>query len=428
LATNIHIVMHYRFIKILIQFDFLLGHVPYFCRMKRNELKTEDFRYDLPEHRIAKFPLPQRNQSKLLIYENGNIREDVFANLIDSLPSKSTLVFNDTRVMSARLIFHKSTGARIEVFCLEPFEQTVEQALSAVKSCRWKAMIGNLKRFKQDDVLKLNLNETELCVELIERGEEYHVVEFKWDGGIAFSEIIRHAGIVPLPPYLNRENTEADNETYQTVYAVNEGAVAAPTAGLHFVPEQLEDLQSRGIDLAYLTLYVGAGTFKPVTADRLVDHQMHAERIVVSRETLQKLLNSEGPLISVGTTSLRSLESMYWLAVKINLTENILPNVEQEDAYNLNNQLTWRAAYSRLLQWMDYHEKEVIDFHSALYIMPGYDWKVISGLITNFHQTGSTLLALISAWIGEDWHRVYRYALDNDFRFLSYGDSSLLLG
>jgi S-adenosylmethionine:tRNA ribosyltransferase-isomerase len=395
--------------------------------MKRNELKTDDFRYDLPEDRIAKFPLSQRNQSKLLVYRNGDIQEDTFAHLNHFLPSDSTLVFNDTRVMSARLIFHKATGARIEVFCLEPFEQTVEQALSATGSTKWKTMIGNLKRFKDGDQLELELENITLRATLQERGEEYHVVEFEWDGDIPFSEIIRHTGIVPLPPYLNRENTEEDSETYQTVYAKNEGAVAAPTAGLHFVPEQLNQLQSEGFDLAYLTLYVGAGTFKPVTADRLVDHEMHAERIVVQRSTLENLVNSNGPLISVGTTSLRSLESMYWLASKIQLSDAALPNVEQEDAYRLDDNMDWREAYEKLIQWMDMHQCDTIDFHSALYVMPGYDWKVISGLITNFHQPGSTLLALISAWIGEDWRKVYQYALDNEFRFLSYGDSSLLL-
>jgi S-adenosylmethionine:tRNA ribosyltransferase-isomerase len=413
--------------EFLFELDEGFSRVHYFCPMKRTELKTDDFRYDLPEDRIAKFPLAKRNQSKLLIYRGGDIKEDVFANLSSALPAGSTLVFNDTRVMSARLIFHKSTGARIEVFCLEPFEQTVEQALSATGTTKWKAMIGNLKRFKEGDQLELQLEDVILRATLQERGEEYHVVEFDWESDIPFSEIIRHAGIVPLPPYLNRENTEEDSETYQTVYAKNEGAVAAPTAGLHFVPEQLNQLQSEGFDLAYLTLYVGAGTFKPVTADRLVDHEMHAERIVVHRSTLENLVNSHGPLISVGTTSLRSLESMYWLADKMNFSDAVLPNVEQDDAYELKGEVNWRDAYQKLLEWMDNHELETIDFHSSLYVMPGYEWKVISGLITNFHQPGSTLLALISAWIGDDWRKVYQYALENDFRFLSYGDSSLLL-
>jgi S-adenosylmethionine:tRNA ribosyltransferase-isomerase len=396
--------------------------------MKRTELQTRDFSYALPEDRIAKYPLAARNQSQLLIYRKGQISRDIFARLEDHIPDRALLVFNNTRVLAARLRFIKSTGAHIEIFCLEPYRQPVEEALRATKSCRWICMVGNLKRFKARDTLSLPIAGTQLRARLLERREGDVLISFEWDGGIPFSTILESAGEVPLPPYLNREPEAADKEHYQTVYAQNEGAVAAPTAGLHFVPDQLEELKRKGHDLAYLTLHVGAGTFKPVQADKLVDHDMHRERIVIHKETLQQLIAARGPLIAVGTTSLRSLESLYWLAVKYQKTESTdLPSIAQDDAYTLPQDLNARAAFRFLLQQMDERGWDVLDFHSALYIMPGYPWQVIGGLITNFHQPQSTLLALIAAWIGDDWRKVYDYALAHDFRFLSYGDSSLLL-
>lgn len=396
--------------------------------MKRTELQTSDFSYDLPEERIAKYPLAERNQSKLLVYRKGAIEEDIFAGLETHLPKGSLLVFNNTRVLAARLHFVKSTGAHIEVFCLEPFESAVEESLNATESCTWKCMVGNLKRFKPEDTLELNIAGTILKAKLKERRSEDVLVELRWDGGISFSEILAEAGEVPLPPYLNRETEESDKEQYQTVYAEKEGAVAAPTAGLHFVGEQLKDLQHKGHDLAYLTLHVGAGTFKPVKADKLVDHHMHQERIVIHKATLQQLIDTEGATIAVGTTSLRSLESLYWMGVKMQeQNARDLLNVSQEDAYSLPQKMKAKEVFRFLLAFMEKNSVEVLDFHSALYIMPGYDWQVIEGLITNFHQPQSTLLALISAWIGEDWKKVYDYALANGFRFLSYGDSSLLI-
>ena len=289
-------------------------------------------------------------------------------------------------------------------------------------------MVGNLKRFKPTDVLELSIAGTVLKASIEEKRDQDVLIRFEWNGGVQFSTILNEAGEIPLPPYLNRATEKQDNENYQTVYAKNSGAVAAPTAGLHFVEQQLVNLQKEEHELAYLTLFVGAGTFKAVKSDRLVDHEMHEERIVIGKETLAKLKHKGGRIITVGTTSLRSLESLYWLAVKANKTENDFENtVSQEDAYQLPSSWTWEQACNYLLEVLERTGRSEIDFHSALFIMPGYQWKAISGLITNFHQPKSTLLSLVASWIGEDWKKVYDYALENDFRFLSYGDSSILL-
>jgi S-adenosylmethionine:tRNA ribosyltransferase-isomerase len=409
--------------------------------MNRAELKAEDFSFELPEERIAKYPLKDRNQSKLLVYRAGEIQTAIFKDLKEFLPEHSTLVFNDSKVLSARLRFKKSTGAKIEVFCLEPFESTVEQALTATKKCQWQCMIGNLKRFKQKDVLELEIAGTILKCQQVERLDKEIVVEFQWEGGIPFSNILNEAGEVPLPPYLNREAEKEDRNTYQTVYAKVDGAVAAPTAGLHFVDAQLKELEETGYQLAYLTLYVGAGTFRQVKSERLIDHDMHSERIQVSRTTILELLNTKGKIISVGTTSLRSLESLYWLAAKLrsqslavspstmlrNQSQTKELSLHQNDAYELSDEMSREEALTYLVEYLNKKGKAQIDFYSALFIMPSYRWQMIDGLITNFHQPHSTLLSLVAAWIGEDWKKVYDYALSNGFRFLSYGDSSLLL-
>ena len=320
------------------------------------------------------------------------------------------------------------TGAKIEIFCLEPFESTVEQALNTTSKCVWQCMVGNLKRFKPTDILELEIAGVRLQARLKEKREQDVLIEFNWDGSIVFSEILQEAGELPLPPYLNRKTEEKDEKSYQTVYAKNDGAVAAPTAGLHFVDSQLADLKNQGHDLAYLTLFVGAGTFKPVKADKLVDHEMHRERIVIQKSTLEQLANKKGKIITVGTTSLRSLESLYWLAVKMKSSENDAERfVNQNDAYELNTDINWQQACEYILLVLKNSGETSIDFYSGLFVMPGYDFKVIDGLITNFHQPKSTLLSLVSAWIGKDWEKVYSYALENDFRFLSYGDNSLLL-
>jgi S-adenosylmethionine:tRNA ribosyltransferase-isomerase len=396
--------------------------------MKRDQIQTRDFFYELPEDRIAKYPLPIRNQSKLLVYRSGSIAEDRFSALEEYLPANSLLVFNNTKVLSARLHFIKTTGAHIEVFCLEPYQMPVEEALSTTQSCTWMCMVGNLKRFKDDDTLSLNIAGTTLRATLVERRAENVLIKFEWDGEIHFSAILQEAGEVPLPPYLNRETQESDKEQYQTVYAEKEGAVAAPTAGLHFVDSQVSELVDKGHELAYLTLHVGAGTFKPVKAEKLVDHPMHEERILIDRSVIEQVLHTTGAIVCVGTTSLRSLESLYWLAVKMkeqNATK--FPEVGQDDAYTLPQEMPVEEAFTYLLDYLKKNQLDKVDFYSGLYIMPGYPWKVIDGIITNFHQPQSTLLALIAAWIGEDWKKVYEYALANDFRFLSYGDSSLLM-
>ena len=395
--------------------------------MSRGELKTNDFSYHLPDEKIAKHPLNDRNASRLLVYKKGNITDSRFKDLKNHLPNNTRLVFNNTRVLSARLIFSKSTGAKIEVFCLEPHNITVEQALSSTDTCTWNCIVGNLKRFKADDPIFIEIANTKLKAELIEKRENDVVVRFSWKNNIDFSSILNEAGKVPLPPYLNREMEESDKENYQTVYAKNEGAVAAPTAGLHFTDEQIEDLKNQGHSTSYLTLHVGAGTFRPVKSENLVDHQMHEERIVISKETLIDL-GKDQTIIPIGTTSLRSLESLYWLAVKMNTNNSSsFENIEQEDAYQLESDWTWKEACEFLVSFLKVNNLNNVDFCSALFIMKGYDWKVINGLITNFHQPQSTLLALVSSWIGDDWKKVYEHALKNDFRFLSFGDSSLLL-
>jgi S-adenosylmethionine:tRNA ribosyltransferase-isomerase len=396
--------------------------------MERDNLFTQNFSYPLPQDRIAKYPLADRNQSKLLVYKNGTIEEDLFYGLEKHLTKNSVLVFNDTKVLAARLYFQKSTGAKIEVFCLEPFESTVEETLGATRVCRWKCMVGNLKRWKEGEVLEKEIAGVQLKALIVKRKQQEVVVEFNWDGGISFAAILDEVGEIPLPPYLNRATEEKDGKTYQTVYAKQEGAVAAPTAGLHFVDNQLKELEQAGHQLSFLTLYVGAGTFKPVKSEKLTDHEMHQERIVIKKETLEQLSGMHGKIISVGTTSLRSLESLYWLALKRLEKKNQAINfVSQEDAYTLSPEISWKEACLSLVQQLNESGKVQLDFYSALFIMPSYQWQAISGLITNFHQPQSTLLALVSAWIGEDWKRVYDYALEHDFRFLSYGDSSLLI-
>ena len=396
--------------------------------MNREDLKSDDFSYALPDDRIAKYPLKNRNQSKLLTYKKGKIAEDRFSNLQNHLPQNSLLVFNDTKVLAARLHLKRRTGAIIEVFCLEPFEQTVEQALNATKSCVWQCLIRKLKRVKSDEILELEIAGVVLMARIVQKRSQDVLLRFEWEGGIEFSSILEEAGEIPLPPYLKRATEKEDETTYQTVYAKQEGAVAAPTAGLHFVNKQLDELQEQGHELANLTLFVGAGTFRDVKTDTLVQHEMHQERIVIQKSTIERLAKKERKIISVGTTSLRSLESLYWLAVKMHVSKNSYENfISQEDAYQLASKWTWKQACEYLLEVLHESNREEIDFHSSLFIMPGYEWKCIDGLITNFHQPKSTLLALVAAWIGLEWKTIYNYALQNDFRFLSYGDSSILL-
>ena len=396
--------------------------------MVQNNLKASDFDYNLADDRIAKYPLSNRNESKLLHYQNGKITNDVFKNLDKHLPDQSLLVFNDTKVLAARLYFKKKTGAKIEIFCLEPHQSTAEQALSSTDTCTWQCLVGNLKRFKEDDVLELEIAGTTLRAKWIEKRSNDILVQFDWDHQVDFSSILMEAGEVPLPPYLNRSTEEKDIDSYQTVYAKTEGAVAAPTAGLHFVDSQLSELQSKGHELSYLTLYVGAGTFRPVKAEKLLDHEMHSERIVISYKAIEQLIQHHESIVTVGTTSLRSLESLYWLACNMyQKQDDSIRFVGQEDAYQLNQEWSYKDACEYILNYLKVNDFSEIDFHSALFIMPGYQFKSIKAIITNFHQPKSTLLSLVSAWIGDDWKKVYAYAMNNDYRFLSFGDSSLLI-
>ena len=392
-----------------------------------------DYDYPLPEERIAKFPLAQRDQSKLLVYRHGDITESVFHNVGDYLPEDSLLVFNDTRVIHARLFFRKPTGSTIEVFCLEPHGMPVAQAFEQRERCSWLCFIGNNKKWKEGDMERTAEIDGQ-CVTLTATRREARgnawVVDFRWTGGLSLAEIIDTMGVIPLPPYLNREAEASDNERYQTVYAHQEGSVAAPTAGLHFTPQLLENLRSRGVETDFITLHVGAGTFKPVSTETIGEHEMHVEQIEIARGNIQRVLDHTGrPLIPVGTTTVRTLESVYWFGVRLADDPTLgAMHVEQWDPYTLEERnVDTVTAYRKVLEWMDRQGVETLHGDTRLMIAPGYRYHVVSGLITNFHQPKSTLLLLVSALVGDAWKDCYRYALDHGFRFLSYGDSCLFL-
>ena len=388
------------------------------------------FDYSLPEERIPQYPLKKRDSSKLLLYKNGLISDSVFYNIGTYLLPGSLLVFNNTKVIHARLHFRKTTGALIEVFCLEPVSPSQHLlALQATGEVTWNCIVGNLKKWKAG-ALKMNLtiegNVVELEAKIQERKEGSVDVRFTWNTGIAFSQILEHAGNIPIPPYLNRSSEESDKGTYQTVYAEIDGSVAAPTAGLHFTEHVLEDLSAQGIDQVEVTLHVGAGTFQPVKSEKIGDHKMHHETIFVSKEVIKKLLDANGPVVAVGTTSVRTLESLYWLGVKA-LKGLRTDRLEQWEPYSLGNEITLQDALNALLHNMKQKDEEFVSASTGIIIAPGYSFRIVEGIITNFHQPRSTLLLLISAFVGEDWKHIYDYALNHNFRFLSYGDSSLLL-
>lgn len=399
-------------------------------------INISDFAYDLPAERIASEPLSNRSLSKLLVYNNAVITDAVFTDIHSYLPKDTTLVFNNTKVVKARLYFQKSTGALIELFCLEPAKGvTVEESFIQRESTRWICMVGNSKKWK-DEVLNRTINtgqvEFNFTAKRIDQMGQESLIEFSWDNNqISFSEILEFAGELPLPPYMNRKATDEDKVRYNTVYAVHEGSVAAPTAGLHFSDELLQDLKSRNVNMLQVLLHVGAGTFKPVKSDTMQEHEMHAERIKVSIETIQELINqkSERKIIAVGTTSVRTLESLYWMGVQ--LLNNRIPTddfyITQWEAYEVPNVFSVVDALNALLDYAKKKEIEFIEGFTQIIIAPGYQFKIVDGLITNFHQPQSTLLLLVSALIGDNWRKVYKHALENDYRFLSYGDSSLLL-
>ncbi|OYU96795.1 MAG: S-adenosylmethionine tRNA ribosyltransferase [Bacteroidetes bacterium B1(2017)] len=403
--------------------------------MSIQNLSIKDFTYLLPENKIAKHPLENRDQSKLLIYTKQEISEDIFANLHQHIPTESMLVYNNTRVIHARMVFQKESGALIEVFCLEPKQLNYHQIFEAKVSCEWTCLIGNIKRWKGEVLRKkLFINERliELEATLNQRNGAYATVCFRWNEmDVSFGEILNAAGVLPIPPYLNRESTEKDEEVYQTVYAQKDGSVAAPTAGLHFTDFVFEKLKSKSITTEELTLHVGAGTFMPVKADTMAGHEMHRETIYVSLNTLLNIkaqLELGKPLLAVGTTSLRTLESLYWHGIKLKLGLENYSNldVQQWDPYELEASLTASESIEKIIEHLHKTNQTELVGSTQVLIAPGYNFKLISGLITNFHQPTSTLLLLVSALVGSAWKEIYTYALENEFRFLSFGDSSLL--
>jgi S-adenosylmethionine:tRNA ribosyltransferase-isomerase len=400
-------------------------------------IRISDYNYPLPDERIAKFPLPQRDHSKLLIYRKGEVGEDVFYHLPDYLPAGSLMVFNNTKVIQARMHFRKESGALIEVFLLEPAEPSdYEQMFQTTGHCAWYCLVGNLKKWKEGTLTRsLTTDHGTLTIKAT-RGPVHgtsHRIDFEWDAPVSFAEVIDIMGELPIPPYLNRETQESDKTTYQTVYSKIKGSVAAPTAGLHFTPEVLANLDAHGIEREELTLHVGAGTFKPVKSEEIEGHEMHTEYISVRRDTIRKLIAHDASAIAVGTTSVRTLESLYYMGLKVirnpDLTEDQL-HVSQWEPYDLMNnekRIVNKEALQALLDWMEKHDLEVLHSSTQIIIAPGYDYKIVKMLVTNFHQPQSTLLLLVSAFVKGDWHKIYDYALAHDFRFLSYGDSSLLI-
>ena len=398
-------------------------------------IKISDYNYPLPDERIAKFPLPVRDQSKLLVYRHGEVSETRFTSLPDYLEAGELMIFNNTKVIQARLHFRKETGALIEIFCLEPiqpndyvlnFQQTSHAA--------WLCMIGNLKKWKEGSLHKeMNVKGHAITLTAT-RGEcrgTSHWVDFTWDNPeITFADILEVFGELPIPPYLNRETQESDKETYQTVYSKIKGSVAAPTAGLHFTERVLQALRDKGVDLEEVTLHVGAGTFKPVKSEEIEGHEMHTEYISVNRQTIEKLIAHGGKAIAVGTTSVRTLESLYYIGVTIAShpyagQEEL--HVRQWQPYETHPTMTTVESLQQILDYMKRHELEAFHTSTQIIIAPGYTYHIVQKMVTNFHQPQSTLLLLVSAFVKGDWRTIYDYALAHDFRFLSYGDSSLLI-
>lgn len=406
--------------------------------MDTKHIHISDYNYELPDARIAKFPIQQRDHSKLLVYRHGEISEDKFFRLSQYLPEGALMVFNNTKVIQARLHFRKETGALIEVFLLEPAAPTdYELMFQSRGHCAWLCMIGNLKKWKEG-TLRRTLHVGGRSIEIVaSRGEEYkksYRVDFSWDDEtVSFAEVLEAVGELPIPPYLNRETQESDKVTYQTVYSKIKGSVAAPTAGLHFTDDVLADLDRHGVDREEITLHVGAGTFKPVKSETIEGHDMHTEYICVHRQSLEKLLAHDVSAVAVGTTSVRTLESLYYIGKKLihhpDSTEEQL-HVNQWDPYELSSAddgITPRMAIEAIVKYLDDNGLNALHTSTQIIIAPGYDYKIVKMLITNFHQPQSTLLLLVSAFVHGDWHRIYDYALSHDFRFLSYGDSSLLI-
>ncbi len=417
--------------------------------MNTKDIHISEYNYELADERIAKFPIAERDHSKLLIYRHGEVGEDVFYNLPQHLPQGALMVMNNTKVIQARLHFRKPdangepTGALIEVFLLEPYAPAdYEQMFQQTERCSWLCLVGNQKKWKEG-ALKREFTITpataqhehsQVTLSATRKGEvgTSQLIEFEWSGGKSFADVLDALGELPIPPYLNRETQESDKTTYQTVYSKIKGSVAAPTAGLHFTDRVLADIDDHGIEREEVTLHVGAGTFRPVKSETIGEHPMHTEYIAVRRHTIERLIAHGGEAIAVGTTSVRTLESLYYMGLKVMTDPDI-----QEDALHVNQwepyekvsdgQTEVREVLQALLDWMDRHGLTVLHSSTQIIIAPGYDYKIVKMLVTNFHQPQSTLLLLVSAFVHGDWRKIYDYALGHDFRFLSYGDSSLLI-
>lgn len=387
--------------------------------------------YTLPEAKIAKYPLAQRDESKLLTFQAGKISDKQFKELPDLLDAGTALFFNNTKVIPARLFFKKDTGAQIEIFLLNPVSPThiISLMMETTGSVVWECMVGNYKKWKDENVLSRSLDYNgqtiELNAKIVDRDKKQ--IEFSWsDSTLSFAEIVEISGKVPLPPYLNRSDEPEDKERYQTVYSKQEGAVAAPTAGLHFTDQVLGQLQSKGVQLNYLTLHVSAGTFQPIKASDAREHNMHSEQVEVNIETI-RLLSQTQKVVAVGTTSMRTLESLYWFGIRL-MNGNEDFSIQKLEPYEAADLLPTRAeVFGFMLKWMQDYDVEILSGKTEIFIMPGYHFRVCDGLITNFHQPGSTLMLLVWAFIGDSWKQVYEHALNNNYRFLSYGDSSILL-
>jgi len=402
--------------------------------MNTKEIYISDYTYDLPDERIAKFPMAERDHSKLLLYKQGEVGEDVFYNLPKHLPQGALMVMNNTRVIQARLHFRKDTGALIEIFLLEPAEpRDYEQMFQQTQRCSWLCLVGNQKKWKEGALSRrFEVKGEGLEITATRKGEvgTSQLIEFEWTGNASFAEVIDVMGELPIPPYLNRETQESDKTTYQTVYSKIKGSVAAPTAGLHFTERVLSDIDARGIEREEVTLHVGAGTFRPVKSETIGEHPMHTEYVAVHRHTIERLLAHNGEAIAVGTTSVRTLESLYYMGLKLESNPDLSAedlHVHQWEPYEQAANIAPMKALQNMLAWYDKNDETVLHSSTQIIIAPGYDYKIVKMLITNFHQPQSTLLLLVSAFVHGDWHKIYNYALSHDFRFLSYGDSSLLI-
>lgn len=397
-------------------------------------ININDFDYPLPDERIAKFPLERRDGSKLLVYRNGEISERRFAEIGQELDSDTLFIFNNTKVVRARLVMHKPSGARVEVFCLEPTAPAdYERAFAATAECCWSCIVGNLKKWKEGAVeIPFNFEGCDYTLRayIAERGVREHIVRFEWEAPMTFGQLLEYLGRIPIPPYLNRESEEIDNTRYQTVYSRFEGSVAAPTAGLHFTVELIDNLKSQGFSFGEVTLHVGAGTFLPVKDEDATKHSMHTEHFEITRHTLELLRTKIGKVTAVGTTSVRTLESLAALAWRVHEGGNaeVERVIGQWELYDIPADFMAQQVLDTLIEYLDQRGEQSIKAATQIMITPlGYRFRIVNRIVTNFHQPKSTLLLLVSAYVGNDWHKIYDYALANDFRFLSYGDSSLLI-